>query len=70
MHAGVVDLSLDDVDAEDGGGAHGLSAFAGCKQRLRRHAPKVEAVAAHAAFFDEDDRHPELGCGRRDGKAT
>src|SRR4029079_2135089 len=60
MHPGVVDLRLDDVDAEGSSGAHGLGTLAGGEQRLRRHAAVIEAVAAHAALLDEHDRDAEL----------
>ena len=60
VHAGMVDLSLDDVDAEGAGRAHGLGALAGGEQSLGGHAAVIEAVAAHAALLDEHDRNAEL----------
>ena len=66
VDAAMVDLRLDHVDAEIGGGAHGLGALAGGEQRLGGHAAIVQAVAAHAALLDEHDRHAELGGRRRD----
>ena len=56
----MVDLRLDDVDAEGAGGAHGLGALAGGQQGLGRHAAVIETVAAHAALLDEHDRNAEL----------
>ena len=64
VDARVIDLSLDDVDAEGRRRAHGFGALAGGEQRLRRHAAKVEAVAAHAVLLDEHDWNAELSrCG-------
>jgi hypothetical protein len=72
VDAGVIDLCLHHLHAEGSGRAHGLGALAGGKQRLRRHAAIVEAVAAHAAFFDEHDRHAELrrGGGHREAPGS
>ena len=69
MHAAMVDLRLDNVDAEIGCGAHGLGALARGKQRLGWHAAVVQTVAAHAALLDQHHRHPELGSRCRDRKA-
>ncbi len=68
VHAAMVDLRLDDVDAEIGGGAHGVGALAGGEQRLGGDAAVIETVAAHAALLDEHHGHAELGRRRRDGQ--
>ena len=60
VHARVVDLRLDDVDAESACRAHGLGAFAGGQQGLGGHAAVIEAVAAHAPLLDEHDWNTEL----------
>jgi hypothetical protein len=60
VHAGVVDLRFDDVDAEGSRGAYGLGALTGGEQRLRGHATIIEAVAAHAALLNEHDWNTEL----------
>src|SRR5262249_24548262 len=69
VHPGVVDLSFDDVDAEGPGGANRFRPLAGREQRLGRHATIVEAIAAHAALLDEDDRDTELSRGSSHGEA-
>src|SRR6187200_2577636 len=68
MHAAVVDLRLDHIDAEIRCGAHGLGALASGEQGFRGDAAIVEAVAAHASLLDQDHRHAELGRCRRDGQ--
>ena len=60
VHARVVDLRFDDVNAEGAGGAHGLGALAGGEQGLGGHAAVIEAIAAHATLFDEHDWNTEL----------
>ena len=68
VHAAMVDLRLDDVDAEIGGGANGVGALAGGEQRFRRDAAEIEAVPAHTPLLDEHDGYAELGRRRRDGQ--
>ena len=68
MHAAMVDLRLDDVDAEIGGGAHGVGALAGGEQRLGGDAAIIETVPAHAPLLDEHHGYAELGRRRRDGQ--
>ena len=70
VHAAMIDLRFDDVDAEGGGGAHGFGALAGREQRLGGHAAVVEAVAAHAALLDQHHGHAELGRRRGDGQTS
>ena len=70
VDAAMVDLGLDHVDAEGGGGAHGVGAFAGGEQGLGRDAAIVEAVAAHAAFLDQHHRHAELRRRGRDRQTS
>ena len=69
MHAAMVDLRLDDVDAEIGGRAHGVGPLAGGQQRFGGHAAIIETVPAHAPLFDEHHGYAELGRRRRDRQA-
>ncbi len=70
VDAGVVDLRLDHVDAEGGGGAYGFGALGRGEQRFGGNAAIIEAVAPHAALLDEHHRHTELGRRRRDREAA
>ena len=70
VDAAMVDLRLDHVDAKGGGGAHGFGALARGKQGLGGNAAIVEAVAAHAAFFDQHHGHAELRGCRRDRQTS
>ena len=70
VDAAMVDLGLDDVDAEGGGGTHGVGAFAGGKQRFGGNAAIIEAVAAHATFLDQHHGHAELRRRRRDRQTS
>ncbi len=60
VHAAMVDLRLDHVDAEIGRGAHGLGPLTGGEQSLGGNAAIVQAIAAHALLLDEYHRHAEL----------
>ena len=70
MHAAVVDLRLDHIDAEIRCGADSLGALASGEQGFGGDATIVEAVAAHASLLDQDHGHPELGRCRGDGQTT
>ncbi len=70
VDAAMVDLGLDHVDAEGGGGAHGVGALAGGEQGLGRDAAIIETVAAHAPLLDEHHGHAELGRGGRDRQTS
>jgi len=59
-HGGEVDLGLDGRDAERGAVALRLRGLGGGDQRFRRHAPIVEAIAAHPAAFDQHDIEAKL----------
>ena len=69
MHAAMVDLRLDDVDAEIGGRPHGVGPLAGGKQRFGGYAAIIETVPAHAPLFDEHHGYAELGRRGRDRQA-
>ena len=70
MDAAMVDLGLDHVDAEGGGGAHGIGALAGGEQGLGRDAAIIQAIAAHLALLDQHHRNAELGGGGRDRQTS
>ncbi len=70
VDAAMVDLRFEHLDAEGGGGAHRIGAFAGREQRLGGDAAIVEAIAPHEALLDEHDRHAELRRRRCYRKAT
>ncbi len=61
MDARPVDPGFAGGDAERGRLALGLGRVAGREQGLGRDAARVEAVAAHGPFFDENDLRPHLG---------
>jgi hypothetical protein len=42
--------------------AHRMGNFRCGQEGLRRDAPEIEALPAHAAALDENDLGPELGC--------
>ena len=66
----MVDLCLDHVDAEIRGRTDRFRALARGEQGLGGDATVIQAVAAHAALFDQHDRHAELRRRRCHRKAA
>jgi len=65
----MVDLGLDDVDAEGRCGPDRLRPLRRREQGLRRNAAIVETVAAHPPLFDQHHGHAELCRRGRDRQA-
>ena len=68
-HGGEIDRGLVTVHAEAGAPADQMGDLRSTDQRLRRHAPVVEAVATHLALLAEDDTRAELRRAGRDAEA-
>ena len=64
-----IDLRLVPVDPEAPGVADGVRGLARRDQRFRRHAPVVQAVAAHPALLDQHDLGAHLHGAGRHGEA-
>ena len=70
VNLAIVDLGLDDVDAEVDRISHRLRALACREQRLGGDTAIVQAIAAHLALLDEDDGHAKLRRSRGHGEAA
>ena len=65
---GEIDIRHGAVNPEPAGIPYRMRRLGGGEQRLRRHAPGIEAFAAHFGPFDQDRARAELGGDRGRGQ--